>query len=81
MRIGAHMSVAGGLPLAVDRAVIHRCEAFQIFSKNANQWNGKPLEPTEIHAFRARIDETGIGPVVAAGWLATRVTHGRHGTC
>ena len=34
------MSVAGGLPLAVDRAIVHRCEAFQIFAKNANQWRG-----------------------------------------
>ena len=34
--LGAHMSVAGGLPLAVDRAIIHGCAAFQIFAKNAN---------------------------------------------
>jgi hypothetical protein len=31
------MSVAGGLPRAVERAVAHRCDAFQIFAKNANQ--------------------------------------------
>jgi endonuclease IV len=35
--LGAHMSGAGGLPRAVERAVIHRCDAFQIFAKNANQ--------------------------------------------
>ena len=37
-RLGAHMSVAGGLPRAVERAVVHGCEAMQIFAKNANQW-------------------------------------------
>ena len=43
--LGAHMSVAGGLPLAVDRAIAHRCDAFQIFSKNANQWRGRLVPP------------------------------------
>ena len=38
------MSVAGGVSKAVDRAVVHGCEALQIFSKNANQWIAKPLD-------------------------------------
>ena len=42
-RLGAHMSVAGGLPRAVERAVVHRCEALQIFAKNASQWRGREL--------------------------------------
>ena len=41
-RLGAHMSVAGGLPRAVERAVVHGCEALQIFAKNANRWQGLP---------------------------------------
>jgi deoxyribonuclease-4 len=65
LRIGAHMSVAGGVSKAVDRAVVHGCEALQIFSKNANQWRGKPLDPQEIRRFRRRIDETGIKPAVS----------------
>ena len=40
-RFGAHMSVAGGLPRAVERAVVHRCDALQIFAKNASQWRGR----------------------------------------
>lgn len=64
-RLGAHVSIAGGLPLAVERAVVHRCEAFQIFSKSANQWRARPLPADEILAFRRRVDETGIQPVVA----------------
>ena len=48
MRIGAHMSVAGGVSKAVERAVVHGCEALQIFSKNASQWHGKPLDPAEV---------------------------------
>ncbi|MBI1872733.1 MAG: deoxyribonuclease IV [Acidobacteria bacterium] len=64
-RLGAHVSIAGGLPLAVERAALHRCEAFQIFSKSANQWRARPLPADEIVAFRRRVDETGIQPVVA----------------
>jgi deoxyribonuclease-4 len=75
LRIGAHMSVAGGVSKAVDRAVLHGCEALQIFSKNANQWLGKPLDPVEAKTFRRRIDETGITPVVShASYLINLAT-------
>ena len=75
MRIGAHMSVAGGVSKAVERAVVHGCEALQIFSKNANQWKGKPLDRAEIRAFRARVDAAGIAPVVAhASYLINLAT-------
>lgn len=65
LRIGAHMSVAGGVSLAVDRAALHGCEALQIFAKNASQWRGAPLAPDQIRRFRRRVDETGITPVVS----------------
>jgi len=75
LRIGAHMSVAGGVSKAVDRAVAHGCEALQIFSKNASQWRGKPLDPAEVRAFRTRIDQTGIRPVVShASYLINLAT-------
>src|ERR671915_860070 len=75
LRIGAHMSVAGGVSKAVDRALVHGCEALQIFSKNASQWRGKPLDPAEVGAFRRRIDETGITPVVShASYLINLAT-------
>jgi len=69
------MSVAGGVSKAVERAVVHGCESLQIFSKNANQWKGKPLDAEETRAFRARIDETGITPVVShASYLINLAT-------
>lgn len=75
LRIGAHMSVAGGVSKAVDRARVHGCEALQIFTKNASQWRGKPLDPAEVKAFRARIDQTGIRPVVShASYLINLAT-------
>jgi deoxyribonuclease-4 len=75
LRIGAHMSIAGGVSRAVDRAAVHGCEAIQIFTKNASQWRGKPLEKAEIRRFRRRLDETGIGPAVShASYLINLAT-------
>ena len=55
-RLGAHLSIAGGLPRAVDRAVASRCEALQIFTKSAGQWRARVLPPDEIAQFRARVE-------------------------
>jgi deoxyribonuclease-4 len=75
LRIGAHMSVAGGVTKAVDRAVVHGCEALQIFAKNASQWRGKPLDPADVRLFRRRIEQTGITPVVShASYLINLAT-------
>ncbi len=69
------MSVAGGVAKAVERAVVHGCEALQIFTKNANQWRGKPLDRSEIRLFLQRIEQTGIGPVVShASYLINLAT-------
>jgi deoxyribonuclease IV len=75
MRIGAHMSVAGGVSRAIERALLHGCEALQIFAKNASQWRGTPLDPDEVRRFRRRIDQTGITPVVShASYLINLAT-------
>jgi deoxyribonuclease-4 len=69
------MSVAGGLPRAVERAVVHRCDALQIFTKNANQWRGRTLPRDEIREFRARVKAAQLGPVVShASYLINLAT-------
>lgn len=69
------MSVAGGVTNAVERAVRHGCEALQIFTKNARQLLGKPLDPAAIRTFRRRVDETGLTPVVShASYLINLAT-------
>ena len=69
------MSVAGGLPFAIARARIHRCETLQIFSKNASQWRARPLPASEIAAFKEAAKETGISPIVAhASYLINLAT-------
>ncbi|HVS62952.1 MAG TPA: deoxyribonuclease IV [Thermoanaerobaculia bacterium] len=77
-RFGAHVSIAGGLPLAFERAAALGCETIQIFVKNAAQWRGRPLEGGEIDAFRAARDESAVGGVVAhASYLINLATRER----
>ena len=64
-RLGAHLSIAGGLPRAVDRAAASKCEALQISTKSAGQWRARALPDEEVELFRRRVVETGIHPVVA----------------
>jgi deoxyribonuclease IV len=65
MRFGAHMSIAGGCSNAFDRAEKAGCDSLQVFTKNSNQWNAKPLSDEEIEKWETRRAETGIWPVVA----------------
>lgn len=74
-RLGAHMSIAGGLPHAVERARVHDCQALQIFSKNASQWRARELPVAEIADFRRKADEYEIFPLVAhASYLINLAT-------
>jgi deoxyribonuclease-4 len=59
------MSVAGGLPRAVERAVVHGCDALQIFAKNASQWRGRPIPDDEVRTFRRAVKRAGLRVVVS----------------
>ena len=75
MRIGAHMSVAGGVSRAIARAMLHGCEALQIFTKNANQWRAQPLPADEIRRFRELADQSDLTPIVShASYLINLAT-------
>jgi deoxyribonuclease IV len=65
MRLGAHMSISGGIEKAVARGQEVGCETIQIFTKNSNQWKAKPLTAAEVTAFRDACQAAGIGPVIA----------------
>ncbi|MBA2596808.1 MAG: deoxyribonuclease IV, partial [Chloroflexia bacterium] len=63
--LGAHMSIAGGHTLAIDRAVAFGMTACQIFTKNANQWAAKPIADEAAEEFRNRVGESDVAYVVA----------------
>jgi len=56
-RLGAHMSIAGGMPEAVTRAVSVEAGALQVFVKSSNQWAARPFAAGEVAAFRAAAAE------------------------
>ena len=57
--IGAHISIAGGTPLAFGRGVEAGCAAMQVFTKNATRWEAAPLAPGEAARFRSEQARTG----------------------
>src|SRR6185369_17338528 len=65
--IGAHMSIAGGLHLALERGHALGCGAVQIFVKNQRQWAARPMADDEVRAFRAARRTTGIPWAFAHG--------------
>jgi deoxyribonuclease-4 len=65
--LGAHMSIAGGLQLAVEKGAELGCTALQIFTKNASQWRERDLSVGEISRFKEAVERHPIGPVVAHG--------------
>ena len=63
MKIGAHVSTAGGLSKAVGRGVEIGCEAIQIFGSSPQGWAFKPIPGEEVETFRQGLTEANMGPV------------------
>ena len=63
MRIGAHVSVAGGLDRAVGNALAAGCESLQVFVSNARGWAPPLLDPLADERFRADLTGAGLGPL------------------
>lgn len=63
MRLGVHVSTAGELAKAAERAHIVGCEAFQIFTSNPKGWGFKVRNEEEITAFKNKMEEFKLGPV------------------
>jgi len=63
VKVGVHVSIAGSLDLAVDRAREKGCDVFQIFSRNPRGWNFQPLSDAVCSAFQQKIRDSGLIPV------------------
>ncbi len=62
---GSHLSIAGGYYKAVEAAAALGMQAVQLFTKNNNQWAGKPLLDEDVRLFGDAIERTGIVQPVA----------------
>jgi len=58
--LGAHHSIAGGTPRAVERGLSTGCRVLQIFLKNNNRWVGKEIEEREAREFRRAVRAAGL---------------------
>lgn len=65
MKLGAHMSIAGGLYKACERGGELGCNAIQIFTKNERQWNAKEITDEDANLFKAAMKNHGIATAFA----------------
>lgn len=63
--LGAHTSTQGGVSAAVTLAQKLGFTGMQIFTKNNNRWQAKPLSEEEITKYKTLLKESGIKYVVA----------------
>jgi len=62
-RLGFHVSIAGGLPKAVERALERRCTTLQIFCGNPRGWAMMPRSDAEVESFRKARAAAGLSPL------------------
>lgn len=60
--IGAHVSAAGGIELAIERAVSLGANALALFTKNQRQWSAPPLNEATVTAFKRACASAGFLP-------------------
>ncbi|MEO5345263.1 MAG: deoxyribonuclease IV [Magnetococcus sp. YQC-9] len=59
-RVGAHVSISGGVGNAPLNARALGARAFAMFTKNQRQWKSKPLSGVEIDSFLQGMEEGGF---------------------
>ena len=64
LRLGVHVSVAGGIDRAVSRAQEKGCDAFQIFSSNPRGWLSSPISRQSAERFVSSLSQSGLFPAV-----------------
>jgi deoxyribonuclease-4 len=57
---GAHVSVAGGILTAIDRAAERGCDALQIFTQSSRQWRPTHHAPDDLAAFASMARAAGV---------------------
>lgn len=64
-RLGAHVSVQGGVDTAPARGVAIGATAIQVFTKTPNQWREPRLDAEICARFRCACEETGLTTVIS----------------
>jgi len=58
--LGSHQSISGGLHHAVEDTHRLGFDCVQLFSKNSNQWNAKPIDAEAASLFKSTVERLGI---------------------
>ena len=61
-RIGAHVTISGGVENAPLHAQSIGAKAFAMFTKNQRQWQAKPYTEENILGFKSNLETAGILP-------------------
>jgi len=64
VKVGAHVSIAGSIDRAVDRAGKIGCDTFQIFSRNPRGWRAKEISEEVAQEFKRKLKRSGMHPPV-----------------
>jgi deoxyribonuclease IV len=65
LKLGAHMSIAGGVSYALARAASVNSNAVQVFTKNNRQWQGLPLAQSDVDRWNTEMPLHQIGDAVS----------------
>lgn len=60
LMLGAHMSIAGGVSNALDRAASVGSNAVQVFTKNNRQWSGPAINEEDVARWKSEMPDLGI---------------------
>jgi deoxyribonuclease IV len=64
LTLGVHVSIAGKIYKAADRAKELGCNTMQIFSRNPRQWRKALLSDEDLNEFHRKVSHNNIDPVV-----------------
>ncbi len=74
-RLGTHVSIRGGLVLALERGEALGCGSVQIFSHSSRTWASPAVSEGDVRDFVSRHRQSSVGPVlVHASYLVNTAT-------
>lgn len=65
LKLGAHMSIAGGVSYALGRAASVHSNAVQVFTKNNRQWKGPAISAEDVARWKEQMPLQHIGDAVS----------------
>ncbi|HKE16912.1 MAG TPA: deoxyribonuclease IV [Kofleriaceae bacterium] len=67
LRVGAHVSIAGGLERAVERAVQSGCDVIQVFTRSNREWAARAIAQGAAARWRVALARSGVDAAMVHG--------------